>query len=233
MRIDAVVISVGEPQLRRCLDSVAWQTVRFNSIVHIDNVVPQAVALRAASEKVTADWFMLLGGDMVLLRNAVAVATSYIEGESGGMGAFHFGLWDGFARLVIPACKVIRAEPFRRAGVTDRLDNDYRVQRRMERNGWPTERLWKKNVILGSHFEDPDDFQVFRRYMIAAIKERRSAGKSHLVLRDLHERTGDGRYALAMRAYEFGRTKEYAGSHNLDYDRQMYQEFKLKEASHG
>jgi len=52
-------------------------------------------------------------------------------------------------------------------------------------------------------------------------------GRLHKDLNDLFIKTGNPLYQLAIKAMEFAREKgTYPGSHNIDFDRKIYEEFK-------
>ena len=64
--MEALIVSVDEPQLERCLESVRNQTVPFSRIVHINGVVPQHRAIRKGIRKTSDEWVMKIDGDMIL-----------------------------------------------------------------------------------------------------------------------------------------------------------------------
>jgi len=228
MNIDAMLISTDEPQLDRCLKSIQMQTVPFANFIHVNNVVPECDAFNKGLEQVTSDWFMHIAGDFVLYNEAVRIASSYIEPrESRKLCAFHFGLHDTFLDCTIGFCSVLRASVYKPLRYGDKLSNDRNANYDLRKLGW---RLKKQlYIILGTHFDSPDEFQIFRRFYTQWIKYPNNAYLKNR-LTELREKTENPLYSLALKAGQFADQKRiYPGSHNLDFDRQLFEEFKRVE----
>ncbi len=221
--IDACIRSVGEPQLDRCLFSVRGQRVFFSHIHHVEGIVPESEALRALVSQVSSPWMMLIDGDMILHPNAVEEALHWIRLEPDAV-EFQFGLYDPFLRKVINSCRVSRTDIIRDCTIKDWLGNDLSIVRQIEEKGYKIMRFWKgaPQIVIGTHFEDPSDFQIFIRFYHAGVA--RTAGTERLLLRRFRE-TGDG---LALKAWKYGLSKpykDYPGSRNIDHDRREYEAF--------
>jgi hypothetical protein len=230
--IEAMIISTDEPQLERCLEAVHNQTVPFSRIVHVNNVIPEKDAYIKGFHQTIDDFVMKIDGDFILYPNAVEIALGALEheDEEPTIVVWNFRVWDTLYQAYLRGVGVMRAGIFREIFKTldfpDMLSNDRWFGRRLRQMGY-----FKKNLgeAIATHFEGADEFQIFRRFFIQGIKY----GKAYHypVLSKLLDRTGDAQYNLAIRALEFGEFKKsYPTSHNLDFDREMYEEFLSQEA---
>jgi glycosyltransferase involved in cell wall biosynthesis len=230
--IDAMVISCGEPQLERCLESVRNQTVQFSNIIHVDGVVPEATATNMGIEQVTQEWYMRIDGDIILFPNAVEIALEQIEKSTGKLGMLVFYVYDSFFwRLVTAGAVLTNTEAVRTVGWSDHLHSDNGAKRNMERRGWIGRAAVDggRKVAVGTHFDKPSEFQVFHRMLINAVKWKHSPKVHSLMkgkLAHLRQKTNDPIYDLAWKAYEYGlENPVYIGSQNRDYDRERYEDF--------
>lgn len=220
--MEALVISTGEPQLKRCLESVKNQTVPFSNIVHIADVIPQSVAFNTGLKKVTDEWVMKIDGDMVLYNNAVEKVLSCIS-SNGKTSIYAFLVYDDFMGGPMIGCKVYRTEAIRRVEHPDFLKNDIWVEKKLRNMGF---RMSKLGITIATHADNPDEFQIFRRFYIYGVKYGKGCGPWVNISKTFHN-TGDKRYTLAMKALEFGIEKhQYLGSHNIEFDKKMYDEFR-------
>lgn len=220
--IEALVISAGEPQLERCLEAVKNQTVPFSNIVHIANVVPQHVAFNTGIKKITDEWVMKVDGDMVLYNNAVHTVISYIC-TNGNASIYIFNVYDDFIGGPMVGCKVYKTEMVRKIEHEDRLKNDLRVEKKLKMRGHKVNKL---GVTIATHAENPDEFQIFRRFYVYGVKYGKGCGPWNNIYRRFNE-TGNNKLAFAMKSLEFGiEKKEYPGSHNIEFDKKMYDKFR-------
>jgi len=226
--IDACIRSVGEPQVARCLESVRSQVIPFANIIHVDGVVPEVEAFRALLKQVKSEWMMLIDGDMIIRPDATKIAQRYIEGETDpSVVEYQFGLYDEFIKRVINCCRVSKSSVLQGVRTKDRLENDLTIVRQIEESGLKCMRLWKEKppVVIGTHFEDPDDFQIFLRHYHAGVARTKVTLR---VLTELYEKTGDSKYDFALRALKYGLAKgykEYPGSRNVNHDKEEYEKF--------
>jgi len=224
MKIDALITSVGDPQLDRCLEAVKNQTVPFSNIVHIDKVSPQSVAFNTGIRQTTSEWVMGIGGDMILDKDAVERITKYIEQNNGSrILGYYFGLYDTFLDRKVGYLSVLRGSLFRTIIYEDNIINDWKVVRNLRKAGWVAIELF--HFVVGTHFDQPDEFQIFKRFYIHGVRFRdhRSA-KGKLV--DLFEKTRNPLYDLGVKAIEFAWAKNfYPGSHNYEFDKKNFEEF--------
>lgn len=225
--IEALVFSVGEPQLERCLESVKNQILPFSGVVHINDVSPESEAFNQGFKQITEEWVMKIDGDVILNENAVSAITSIIkEGDFERVGQYQFGLYDTFVHQIIEACCVYRVEALRSVEWRDSLDNDRAAKVRIERNGWVVRSSIRgeNGFVVGTHFDEPNEFQIFRRFFVRGV--RGNYGVLRLMKR-LYEKTKDQNFALAIKAIEYGfANPNYPGSHNINFDRKAYERFK-------
>lgn len=230
--IDACVRSVGEPQLEKCLESVRNQTVPFANIIHVDRVSPEVEALRALLRQVKSEWMMLIDGDMILHDDATKISQSYIDRETDiSVVEYQFGLYDSFLERVINSCRVSKVDAIKSVRSKDRMENDYSIVRQMEDRGMKCVRLWqgKSPVVIGTHFENPDEFQIFLRHYHAGVLRTKVTMR---ILNELYNSTKDSKYNFAIRAMNYGLSKgykKYPGSRDVNYDRNEFEKFKGSE----
>ncbi len=223
--VEVLILSVDEPQLERSMESLRNQTIPFSNIVHINGVVPQSEAYNLGLEQIRDDWFVLMAGDVILNLDAVEIAVENInQRRDDKICAYIFKLFDTFLDEVHGGVGFALTSAHKGTAILDRLRNDRALGLELKNKGW----VWIKiNQILGTHFDRPDEFQVFRRFYALG---RKFSGRYGERLRnrviELGETTGDLLYSMAVKAFDFSREKgRYPGSHNLDFDRKMFEEF--------
>lgn len=228
--IDAMVISALEPQLDRCLKSVNEQTVPFYNIVHVDNVAPEYLAWTQALEQTKSEWAVCVNGDMILIPNAVEICLQALKKHNDKkIFVYGFALYDTFLRRTISCCKLIRTDVYKSRPYRDQLCNDDKAILLLRRGGWIVKNFitGPERIVIGTHFEEPDDFQVFRRFYARAMKKDSKWMINEL--NGLRIRHKHSHYELALQSFLFGKKEAvYPGSHNIEFDKTMYKKF-LKE----
>jgi glycosyltransferase involved in cell wall biosynthesis len=220
--IGALIISADNPQLERCLESVKNQTVPFSNITLIDNVSPEHVALNRGLEEAKDEWLMKIDGDMILYPNAVEIALKRIGEGNEKAYAYNFILYDSFLKHNLRGCGVVVRSVIRKVPYPNLLMDDVWVGQKLRRMGFVIERY---REVVGTHFENPSEFQVFKRFYIMGIKHGKRFSWKYLT--GFYEETKDPIYTLAMKAIEFGMKKNsYPGSHDMNFDRKIFEEFK-------
>lgn len=224
MNIEALVISTDEPQLNACLASVDNQTVPFSRIIHVNNVVPEYLAFNQAMSQTKEQWALNINGDMILHPYAVKMILMHMESDDNIYGYFFF-LWDAFLECVIGYICLLNTKAFKSMPHENVLRDDYTTNVKLRRQGWVDKRI-DRDILLGSHFKDPDEFQVFRRFFIHGCKYANNYGvKKRMMF--LRKTTNNPLYWVGINAIKFAKTKgPYPTSHNLEYDWEMYNEFK-------
>lgn len=224
LEIEALVVSAGEPQLKRCLQAVREQTVPFSNVVHVNNVTPESVAFNTGMSLTTNKWVMKIDGDFILYPNAVEMVVNSMH-DADDVFMFAYVLDDAFLRLPIWGCGVYRRDFYTKiVRYPNMLTNDEWAGKKLRRLGYRNCRPLGAETPIATHCEDPDEFQVFRRFFTRGVK----GGRRYVwaQLEKLHAQTQNPLYQLAMQAVEFGIEKgHYPTSHNLEYDKKLYEEF--------
>ncbi len=223
--IEAMITSVDEPQLDRCLESVRNQTVPFSNVVHINGVVPIASAFNQGVKKVTDEWFMCIGGDFILYPNAVEVAKKYVDRPfHDEICGYCFGVKDTFLECKTGFCCVYRASVFKSEIFQDTIFEDRKMPWRLRNEGW---RFRKPREIFATHFDNPSEFQVFGRFYFHTNKFNDDNSYVRTRMSELLANTGNPLYQVGIDALDFAKLRHiYPGSPNLDFNKKMYEEFK-------
>jgi hypothetical protein len=228
--IDAMVISVQEPQLDRCLEAVRNQDpdFAFSRIVHLDSIVPESEAVNRGLEMIDNEWVMNVGGDMILYPDATKKVLAYMQKDaSERICAYYFGLRDTFLKCDMGFCGVLKTSVFGEVKRKDKLSGDLNVNIELRKRGLVIRKLLDQGIIIGTHFDKPDAFQVFKRFYCAGARANDNAWNL-MTLREHFEETDDPLYLLAINAISFAkaRGRSYVGSRNVEFDRKLFEEFK-------
>jgi len=222
--IDALVISVDDPQLERCLSAVRNQTVPFTNVIHLNNVCPNYRAVSLGMSKTFSDWVIHVAGDVVLDLDAVERISKFMEeNKSDKMCGYYFGLRDEFLNCEIGYIGAVKGFLYRNTIFPDTCANDHQVLDQLKKQGWKT--VNKLHMTVGTHFENPDERQVFARFYLHGARFGKRIAP---VLTDLLNKTGSPLYETALKAihYALDKKRYYPGSHNLEFDRKNYEEWK-------
>lgn len=226
--IGAFIVSAGEPQVERCIMAVNNQTVPFSRIIHMADIVPEHKAFNNGMRLCDNEWVMKIDGDMVLYENVVETVTEYMQkNNDDNVFVYSFGLLDGFLQAPICGCAVFRRSLFVQVPYPNVLSNDSYSGKKIERMGYVRKTPYKDGLNIETHCENPDEFQVFRRCYTHGVKY----GKWYMLrrLHVLYKNTGNELYLTASKALLFGTEKRiYPTSHNIEFDKKMYEEFKRR-----
>lgn len=226
--IEALLISVDEPQLERCLESIKNQTVPFSNLVHINNIQPYSSAYNEGISKLKDDWFTVINGDHILHLNAVEKITSKIKENNEPKIVGHlYCILDTFLNIEWGGIGTFKTDVVSKYRFHNRLDAERIVGRRLFKHGFIMKR---HEGYLGTHFDSPDEFEVYRRFYIVGLKFKGvEVERFYQNVDSLYKSTGNNLYLIAMKAILFaGKKKEYPGSYNLDFDLKMYEKFKME-----
>jgi len=164
---------------------------------------------------------MKIDGDFILNPNALEIVQVHLKNEEEMKFSHTYMLHDVFLKLNIYGVGVLKTATMRTIRYPNMLSNDVWVGRKLRKFGWYGE---KHTEILGSHFSEPDEFQVFRRFYSRAVKYKKKYTWTHL--ENLYTATNDPLYKLAMDATLLGSEKRhYPGSHNLAFDKIVWEEY--------
>ena len=173
--IDAMITSVDDPQLPRCVEAVGSQTIPFSHVVHNNNVCPMNRAFQLGFSQTTGDWVVSVDGDMILDKNALERMRGIIDGSTDVSG-YYFGLIDTFLQCGIGYLSVFNGHLYRKQAIPDHPVWDSKLVRRLTREGWRQVKLF--HVRLGTHFDNPDEYQVFKRFYIHGFRYARYPRRS-------------------------------------------------------
>ena len=224
--IDALLLSVDDPQLPEGLAAIKNQTVPFGKLIHLNNVAPENRAFNEGMQMVDAEWVMYIGGDMILDKDAVELITTYMKAHSGeNISGYYFGLWDSFLECKVGYIGVLRSSIYKKVKFQNSMTDDGDVVRDLRSKGWVTQKLL--DFIVGTHCHDPNDLQVFRRCYVHGVRFNGNRSiKGRLI--ELLKETGNPLYQLGIDAIEFARIKKYyPGAHDVNFDKQNFEEFKI------
>jgi hypothetical protein len=231
MKITALLLSTGEPQLTRCLNSIYNQTVPFHDVIHISGVIPEYNAFNEGISRSCTDWTLKINGDFILFDNAVELIDKVMEEHfTYNVCSFNFGLFDPFVQKHIGFACVFKTQVYQKYKYTDTLMNDRQSNDFLREKGYRIRKFM--HTVVGTHFEDPDEFQTFVRFYTFGVKFGRGLHTEETLrnLKNLYNLTGNPLYELAMEAIYFSRFKKrlYVGSHNLEFDKLLFEEFKCQ-----
>lgn len=224
--IDAVVISINEPQLDRTLKAVNEQTIPFKKVIHVNGIVPENEAVNRALEIVDSEWVMKVDGDTILYPNAHEIVKKYMNGN-GRVCGYYFGLRDTFMDCDIGFCGVLKTKLYQTIKRKDKMNCDLNVNIELRKQGWIIKKFLQDGIIVGTHFDNPDEFQVFGRFYRSGKRADNNTFEINQ-LTGLLKKTGNPLYQLALNAIQFAKEKNryYIGSRNVDFDRKLFEEFK-------
>jgi hypothetical protein len=225
MNIDAIILSVDEPQLPRCIAAVEKQG--FFNVVHVKGVVPEHEAFNQAMALTKGEWAIHLAGDIILYDDAYSIIEDSIRRyDQDNVCAVFFGLYDPFLDIVTGYGNVLKTCVYKALQYKNSLLNDRKANNEVRSRGFIIKKL--DQTVIGTHFDQPDEFQVFHRFYTQNVKFKNK--DSDFVcgrMTELYERTGNPLYQTGLKAIEFARKKRvYPGSHNREFDLELYKEFK-------
>ena len=224
--IEALIISVDEPQLDRCLKSVYEQG--FSKVIHINDAsVPCHDAYNRGLAMLSDEWFLLINGDIILKDCAVEKCREAIVNEHQSNVVAHlFSVDDVFMDApLMGGIGVFKTNILKSYPYLNRLDADRQLGKKLAKHGW--DMRTHREIVLATHFDSPDEFQVFKKFYVSGMKYNSHVIAQMLIdLEKLKGKTGDPLYSLAIMAVYFGIGKKgYPGSKNVSYERKMYEEF--------
>lgn len=235
--ITAVLISVDESQLDACLASLQDQSFgKFDPIIHVNNISPQVKATNTALSQLEKHeqkegWFVILGGDMILYKNAIELISNYMKDHTPNKKTikYAFSLYDSFLEHRINGCPLRRTDIFSKQKRKDTMRNDAEVDRDLWQRGYEFKNA--KHISIGTHFHDPTQFEIFRRFKMRGKKgaQKPKEGQRYLnTLIQLHHKYSESeRYKDAIRAFIYGRdvAKAKDKSQNIEHDRKEFEEW--------
>lgn len=226
--IEALIISIDEPQAVDCLESANKQTIPFSNIIHVNNdvTITYTGAYNRGISLLKGDWFLNLNGDICLYPDAVEKCIKALEGCNDDKVVGHlFEFYDTFLEMRSSGMGLFRTDVIKSYPMRERLCGDVQQGRELFKGGWG---LKRQPSVLGMHFNYPDEFQVFRRFYVSGLKYNHTALLAMtLNLQKLYQKTDNPLYEIALEAMQFAGKKNglYPGAHDINFDRKMYEEF--------
>jgi hypothetical protein len=189
---------MDEPQLERCRKSVHIQ--RFDRVSEVGHVSPFSVAFNLATGNPQHELIVVANGDFIFYPDAKKIILETI-GSQRGFYKHNFGLFDNFLKTKICCCQVydsavVAANPHR-----NEFRCDVHSTNRVKRKGFKT--YTHLGTIVGSHFDDPTERQVYRRFFFRGQKPK--SENYEYMLHDLVKKHGDNRYLVALEGIRDGR----------------------------
>lgn len=241
--IAVTILSVGEPQLEACLASVEKQP--FSHLIHVRNVHPAGPAHNLILDdlgKIDCEWYLMLAGDMVLYDDAYEMISDRVARAEENVGAYSYGLWDPFIEQNVCCATLYRTEAYGGIRWGNTLKNDREIVTVAKRWGWKRKVLCSRKPftggvrgwtlgegeVLGTHFDNPNELQVFGRFMAVGAKIRddlRMAGSFRSMLVRLADKHKDELHKLAVGAFDYGIQHPYDTSRDIERDRRAYATF--------
>ncbi len=223
MNVEAFLESMNDPQLERCLKAIENQTVPFSRFTHVSGVSPASEAWNRGWELVTGEWVALIDGDTILYPNCLEVTLDYMKTRmDDGVSAYCFGLYDPFIEEVDNMFCVCRSFVYKSIKAPNKLSFDRYVGANVKKLGW----RYVKNLslIVGTHFENPTEYQVFNRFSRIHKKyHMKHVRFMEKRAKELLDRTGDPRYRVALDAMKCD--AEYPGSYSVEFEKKRFEEF--------
>jgi len=218
MTIGAVITTIGEPQTKACIDAVKKQNPLFDEIQIIKNVSPSAEAYNKGIKEANTKWCLFLDADMVLKENIVPLLKEQIEKKQRVL-SYVFRLKDTFLRMNIKGVRLYNVKVVKKFPFQNKLGLDRICRRQAIKEGYIEIDL--KKTIIGTHFDSPSDFQVYKRFLMRGVKAKKNFGGAWSRpdallkrLKKLYNKTDNYQYLLAMRGIADGMTID----RDVDYD---------------
>jgi glycosyltransferase involved in cell wall biosynthesis len=223
VEIDAIVCSVDDPQLTRCLEAVRGQTVPFTKVIHQNNVCPYPMAVNKGIAQSSGDWLMLVDGDMILDKTAVERILQYMKDNLGeNILGYYVALYDTFLNCPIGYFPTLRGELYRKLTFANSMTHDSRMVNALRKKRWRTVKTME--IRVGTHFDSPDEFQVFKRFYVHGIRYPCGYPRRNII-RKL-ESGGTALHQVGIEAIRFAdKKKVYPGGRNIEFDKENYQEW--------
>jgi len=203
---EAIIITIGEPQFDKCYEAANAQTLPFKRVSIIKDVSPLHKAYNKAMGILECENAVFIDADMILNPDAHEVMSKMV-GLTRRSYVHLFGLWDSFLKMRICGLKYYGSEALKKYPWEPVARPDVDAKDMARGQGYIVRDL-TASVEVGTHFADPDNFQIFRRFYARGQKCRiLEAGLcSRMVtkLYKLKERETDDRYKIATKSFKLG-----------------------------
>jgi len=194
MKLGLALFRCGEPQ---CSNTLSDKSImeKFHNVIISDNRHPYHSTVNKTLKKCFdggADWVVMMDGDMTLKPN---LFDAIDKGIASGRKCIHLRLWDPYINHDLGTLKVVTRE-WMEAGewYKDALVCDRECEIRAKAKGFPR---YSSMEIVATHFDDPTQFQIFKRFYIRGMKVASGYGDS---IKDYTTKIE----GIALQAYRFG-----------------------------
>jgi hypothetical protein len=173
--VSAVVLTIGEAQLPRALESLTAQTLSLEQVIVVKDVSPFFRAMNEGAGQVRTPFFVQVDADMILDPHCVETLREAMQQDTG-VAVAH--LRDPLAGPVV-GIKLFRTECFQLGGFPDRISPDTDFIAAIQRRGWTIQRVGypengssRETVTLGEHRPDYTPGYTFRKYLLEGRRLR-------------------------------------------------------------
>jgi len=230
MTVEAVITTIGEPQTDECHKALQSQIVPFEKITVLKNVSPNSEAHNQGLEQATCNWCLFVDADMILNQGLLSLFKENM-GAGNRVYSYVYQLWDSFLKVKIKGIrlynpKIAKKFPYKNIIGTDRIArNEAREKGFLE--------IDYKKIVIGTHFLNPSDEQVYKRFLMRGIKEKHHlSGKEYVpvtlanTLKKLFEETKNKQYLLAITAFQDGMKIKRKKDYDINFGIKEYREAK-------
>jgi len=225
--LQAIITSIGESQFKDCLISLQQQP--FDGVDVIENTSPSSRAHNRAIKLIRCEYVLMADADMVFYPDSYHTITNTLKRVRGiKWYSVVFYLYDSFLKFNIKGVRVINGTVAPRYKYEDVLGIDRVVRKRAKADGYKEFEF--KKIVIGTHFQDPTPFEVYRRFLMRGIKTKKMSSQSWHGLKNLNntltallEETKDSRYEIALSAFAEGQNIVHTKDYNIDFAVQEFE----------
>ena len=240
--IEVAQLIVGEPQEEQSYFNLQNQSIPFDKVTKIKNVFPMPKALNLGIRKAEHEYIGLIAADIVLdldanekIQTCISLSKKIIKENK--LYSIRFAIYDPFIdKILRRAQRVYYTKNATRVLFENDLKNDV-VAARLSREMGFKEYFPREPVVIGTHFDKPRNKEyVFRRFYVWGIKSSqvskfkiRSWTFPCPKLEELHKKTKDPLYKVAIKAFDLGfrdKDRYYGTVHNIVKDKEVFEKYK-------
>jgi hypothetical protein len=172
--LDCVHITCGEAQVARGRKAIKDQLIPFDRVRYFDFKRPLCDAINEAVATSAYQWCVLVAGDIILNKDATHIIHQALElyrHKWGRALGVRIPIYDTFIERTLGGTTVLQAYVDSFFGHRNMINDDVDTQRRARVRGYKFFDIDKQSgVTIGTHFDKPDDFQIFKRFFSAGVK---------------------------------------------------------------
>jgi len=196
----------------------------------IRNVTPLFVARNMGLEEIKYKYVIWLDADMIMYDNILDYMMKKIATITGKYYSAVFYLKDTFLGMRLKGLRVLNGEVAVQFPFIDQIGLDRGATKRARIHGFKEYTFAR--VPVGTHFHEPEDEQVFKRFLMRGAKVHNlgtSGWDSPLKLgsrlkRLLNER-GSMQYKIAIDAFEIGQKLRHKTGHSMVFGSKEWEKY--------